>query len=102
MPYDRGNYPDVAPFWGDRLWAFLTETPMLMQMLKASSAGLSPAEAIADELIRRFGKAVTEKRVREFTGYLVWQALERHLAIHRADSSRSRDVENLPVTFTEG
>jgi len=97
MPYDKGIYADIAPFWGDRLWGFLAETPILIRMLKASGEGLSPAEAIADELTRRFGNAVKEKRVRELTGYLVWQALERYLVLKGGDSSRSRHVERMPA-----
>jgi hypothetical protein len=75
MPYERGCYTDVAPFWGDRLWAFLGETQVLIVMLAAIKAGKSPAEAINCELTRRFGKAVRQKRVQEFTGYLVSQAM---------------------------
>jgi len=97
MPYDKGIYTDIVPFWGDRLWAVLDETPVLIRMLKASGEGLSPAEAIADELTRRFGNAVKEKRVRELTGYLVWQALERHLVLKGGDNSRSRHFENMPA-----
>jgi hypothetical protein len=80
MPYDRGCYMDVAPFWGDTLWAFLNETPVLIVMLKAVREGAVPVEAIDNELTQRFGKAVRQERVHEFTGHLVRQAIEAYLA----------------------
>ena len=99
MSYDTGIYAELAPLWGDRLWAFLGETPVLIIMLKASDAGLSPAAAIADDLTRRFGNAVQEKKVRDFTGYLVWQALERYLVVSRSNNSRSRELDYSSVSF---
>lgn len=99
MAYDTGIYGEIAPFWGDRLWTFLAETPVLISMLKASEGGSSPVEAIADELTRKFGKAVHEKKVREFTGYLVWQALERYLVLSGSTNSRSRDYESVSVCY---
>jgi len=99
MSYDTGIYADIAPFWGDRLWAFLAETPVLIKMLKASEAGLSPASAIAEDLTRIFGNAVQDKKVRGFTGYLVWQALERHLVLCGGDNSRSHEFNTTTVSF---
>ncbi len=99
MSYDEGIYGEIAPFWGDRLWAFLAETGTMVRMLKGASEGRSPVESIADDLTQRFGFAVREKRVRDFTGYLAWQALERHLVEAGGDNSRAREIGSQPVHF---
>ena len=99
MSYDTGIYADIAPFWGDRLWVFLAGTPVLIRMLKASEAGLSPAAALAEDLTRTFGNAVHDKKVRDFTGYLVWQALERYLVLCGGDNCRSHDFNATTVSF---
>jgi hypothetical protein len=62
---------------------------------------LSPAEAIADELTRKFGNAVRKKKVSDFTGYLVWQALERYLVLSGGNNTRSRYFESNAVSFVD-
>jgi len=75
--YDVGPFSDVAGAWGNRLWSFLNEAGVLALMRDASDIKKPAAEAIGDELIQRFGNDIKRDRVKQFTGLLIRQVMEK-------------------------
>jgi len=69
-------FNDVAPCWGEKLWSFLSEEDNVTAMSRASDAGRPAAKAIAVELYRRFGGAVRQDRVKQYTGLLIRMVME--------------------------
>jgi hypothetical protein len=82
--YDAGPFTNVALKWGDPIWAILNGQSAVRQMKEASDAGRPAAEAIAAELYREYGPEIKADRVKQFTGYLIRQVMERNGYIHEA------------------
>lgn len=82
--YYIGPFSDVAGAWGNRLWEFLNEPENVRLMAGASNQGRPAAEAIADHLFVRFGDSVKKNRVKQFTGLLIRQVMERNGYRHSA------------------
>ena len=76
--YYIGPFSDVAGAWGNRLWEFLNEPENVRLMAGASNQGRPAAEAIADHLFVRFRDSVKKNRVKQFTGLLIRQVMERN------------------------
>ncbi len=74
--YDIASFTDVAPEWGDRLWAFLTWPDIVKRMTDASDARQPAAGAVGQLLLAICGEPVKQHRVRLFTGHLIRQVME--------------------------
>jgi hypothetical protein len=75
--YNAGPFTDIASVWGQQLWVFLNEPITIHAMTNASDDGRPAAEAIAPELYQRFGENIKQDRVKQFTGFLIRQVMER-------------------------
>jgi hypothetical protein len=94
--YDAGPFTDVAAVWGERLWMFLNEPATIAAMTDASDNYTPAAESIASTLHARFGDGIRQDRVKQFTGFLIRQVMERNGYRHVAKGQQTRDN---PVFF---
>ena len=78
LAFEIGPFTDVEPDWGNRLWEFLNRPPIVLEMINASDRQRPAAEAIAQQLHAEVGDDVRQHRVRQFTGFLIRQVMERN------------------------
>lgn len=82
--YSIGPFGDVAGVWGNMLWEFLNEPENVRLMTSASNKGRPAAEAIAGHLFARFEDNVRKNRVKQLTGFMIRQVMERNGYRHSA------------------
>ena len=89
--YDAGTFTDIASVWGNQLWEFLNEGNIVRLMTDASDNKRPAAEAIASELFGRFGDGIRQDRVKQFTGFLIRQVMERNGYSHTAYGQQTKE-----------
>jgi hypothetical protein len=83
--YHIGSFTDVDDRWGSQLWELLNEPETIRTMTRASDEGQTAAEAIAQLLVDRLGMQRNQNRVKQFTGHLIKQVMERRGYRHVGD-----------------
>lgn len=89
--YGAGKFTDVASVWGKQLWEFLNEPIIMRSMTDASDDKRPAAEAIASELLERFGDDIKQDRVKQFIGFLIRQVMEQNGYSHTAYGQQTKD-----------
>jgi len=89
--YDAGKFTDIASVWGNQLWEFLNEPSIVRSMIDASDNKRPAAEAIAPELVERFGNDIKQDRVKQFIGFLIRQVMEQNGYSHTAYGQQTKE-----------
>ncbi|WP_376990142.1 hypothetical protein [Cupriavidus pinatubonensis] len=83
LPYHPGVFATLAATsLGEELWSFLNEEESRIRMSTASDLGRPAVEAVEEQLLKRFGAAVLEGRVKQMIGHMTKQIMEQDGYIH--------------------
>lgn len=75
--YEAGTFASLyrTP-QGQELWAFLNEPETVIRMETATVLGRPAVEGIEEPLLRRFGQAILDDRMKQMCGSMVRQVME--------------------------
>ena len=78
IPYDAQQFSNTFNTdLGRAIWAFLHEPDNLIRMETATYLGRPAVEPLSPGLEKRFGEPAFEDRVKQMTGHMIRQIMER-------------------------
>ncbi len=96
--YDPGRFSDVSdtPI-GKKLWVFLNKRETVASLEVASDLGKPAVCGIENALLKEFGEDILEDRIKQLTGHMVKQIMERQGYVMEQNNVSIRSVP-----FTKG